>query len=128
MDSSAPSTTATGSAGYRRVSFFSRNRLGAKFGAIFEEIPPSRLCFWFGPLIYAASLGMVAAMLPLATCTLIVSRCDGLSFRLEELDPALAYGGAAALHAILFAPILVGVLRLGRPGLSGGYALLVADL
>ena len=46
--------------------------------------------------------------------------------RLEGLDPALAYGRAATLHAILFAPILVGVLRLGRPWLAVGYALIAA--
>jgi O-antigen ligase len=46
--------------------------------------------------------------------------------RLEGLDPALAYGRAATLHAMLFAPILIGVLRLGRPWLAAGYALLAA--
>jgi O-antigen ligase len=46
--------------------------------------------------------------------------------RLEGLDSALAYGRAAALHAILFASILVGVLRLGRPWLAVGYALIAA--
>ncbi len=221
MASSAPSTTATGSADYRRMSSFSRERLVAKFPAIGEDIPLTLLCFWFGPLIYAASLGTVAAMLLLATCTLIVSRRDGLPIiakniralcaampllawmlasaarspdseatanvklrvavlfsggtllvagfallpvqrlrrpliatalglsvprdmiavdfasgghlarvfrgpRLKGLDPALAGGRAATLRAILFAPILVGVLRVGRPRLSGGYALLAA--
>jgi hypothetical protein len=62
----------------RRVPFFSRNGLVAKFRAIFEEIPLSLLCFQFATLIYAASLGTAAAMLLLATCTLIVSRCGGL--------------------------------------------------
>jgi hypothetical protein len=99
MDSSAPWTTATGSADYRRLPFFSRNGLVAKFRAIFEEIPLSLLCFWFGTLTYAASLGTVAAMLLLATCTLIVSRRGGLPLRLEELDLALVRGGAATLHA-----------------------------
>jgi O-antigen ligase len=46
--------------------------------------------------------------------------------RLEGLDPALAYGRAATLHAMLFAPILVGVLRLGKPWLAAGYALIAA--
>jgi hypothetical protein len=99
MDSSAPSTTATRSADYRWVPFYSRSRLVAEFRAIFEEIPLSLLCFWFGPLIYAASLGTVAVMLLLATCTLIVSRCGGLLLRLEEVDPAHVCGGAATLHA-----------------------------
>ena len=99
MDSSAPSKIATRSADYRWLSFFSRIRLVAEFRAIFEEIPLSLLCFWFGPLIYAASLGTVAAMLLLATCTLILSRCGGLPLRLEGIDPALVDGGAATLHA-----------------------------
>ncbi|MBV8506365.1 MAG: hypothetical protein JOZ11_11245, partial [Alphaproteobacteria bacterium] len=198
-----------------------RHRLAAKFRAIAEDIPLTLLCFWFGPLVYAASLGTVAAMLLLAACTLVASRPDGLpiiaksiralsaavpllawmlasaawspdseaaadltlrmavlfsggtllvaSFallplqrlrppliatalglsaagaiiavdlasgghlarffrgpRLEGLDPALAYGRAATLHAILFAPILVGVLRLGRPWLAVGFALIAA--
>jgi len=186
-----------------------------------EDTPLSLLCFSFGPLIYAASLGTVAAMLLLAVCTLIAARADDLPIiaksiralsvvvpllawmlasaawspdseaaanmllrvavlfsggtllvasyallplqrlrrpliasalglsaagaiiavdlasgghlarvfrgpRLDGLDPALAYGRAATLHAILFAPILVGVLRLGRPWLAAGYALLSA--
>ena len=221
MDLSAPPTTATGSTNYLRVRFFSRHRLAAKFRAIAEDIPLTLLCFWFGPLVYAASLGTVAAMLLLAACTLVAPRPDGLpiiaksiralsaavpllawmlasaawspdseaaadltlrmavlfsggtllvaSFallplqrlrppliatalglsaagaiiavdlasgghlarffrgpRLEGLDPALAYGRAATLHAILFAPILVGVLRLGRPWLAVGFALIAA--
>ena len=221
MDSSAQSTTATGSTNYLRAPFFSRHRLAAKFRAIAEDIPLTLLCFWFGPLIYAASLGTVAAMLLLTVCTLVTPRPEGLpiiaesshalsaampllawmlasaarspdseaaavltlrmavlflggtllvaSFallplqrlrppliatalglsaagaiiavdlasgghlarffrgpRLEGLDPALAYGRAATLHAILFAPILVGVLRLGRPWLAVGYALIAA--
>jgi O-antigen ligase len=201
------------------VSFLSRDRRAAKFRAIAEDIPLSLLCFSFGPLIYVASLGTVAAML-LAACMLIASRdrlpiiaksiralstvvpllvwmlasaawspdseaaanvmlrvavlfsggtllvasfallplqrlrrpliasALGLSAagaiiavdlasgghlarvfrgpRLEDLNPALAYGRAATLHAMLFAPILVGVLRLGRPWLAAGYALLAA--
>ena len=90
MDSSAPSTTATGSTNYHRVSFPSRDRQAAKFRAIAEDIPLSLLCFSFGPLIYVASLGTVAAMLLLAACMLIAS--------------ALGISARRAITAVDFAP------------------------
>jgi hypothetical protein len=46
--------------------------------------------------------------------------------RLNGVDPALGYGRAATLHAILLAPVLVGLLRLGFPRLAVGFALLAA--
>jgi O-antigen ligase len=46
--------------------------------------------------------------------------------RLNGVDPALGYGRAATLHAILLAPVLVGLLRLGFPRLAIGFALLAA--
>src|SRR5947209_12351006 len=79
MDSSAQSTTATGSTNYPSVPLFLRHRLAAKFRVIAEDIPLSLLCFSFGPLIYAASLGTVAAMLLLAACTLVAPGPAGLA-------------------------------------------------
>src|SRR5439155_19800661 len=46
--------------------------------------------------------------------------------RLNGVDPALGYGRAATLHAILLAPVLLGLLRLGFPRLAVGFALLGA--
>jgi O-antigen ligase len=46
--------------------------------------------------------------------------------RLNGVDPALGYGRAATLHAILLAPVLVGLLRLGFPRLAVGFAFLAA--
>ena len=46
--------------------------------------------------------------------------------RLDGVDPALGYGRAATLHAILLAPVLVGLLRLGFPRLAVGFVLLAA--
>ena len=41
-------------------------------------------------------------------------------------DPALDYGRAAILHAMLLVPVSVGLLRLGAPLLAAGYALFTA--
>jgi len=41
-------------------------------------------------------------------------------------DPALDYGRAAILHAILLVPVSVGLLRFGAPHLAAGYAVLTA--
>jgi O-antigen ligase len=46
--------------------------------------------------------------------------------RLDGVDPALGYGRAATLHAILFAPVLIGLLRCGFRRLAVGFALLGA--
>jgi exopolysaccharide production protein ExoQ len=221
MSSSRSSTTATRStADCRWASLLSRVRLaGVKVSS--KDIPLSLLCLAFGPLLYAAWLGTVAAMLVLACVALIVSRHDGLpivpksvralmivvpllawmlasaiwsldgkasavvtlrvavllsggfvlvtSFALlppdrlrlpliasalglsaasavvagdlalgghlalflhgprpDGTDPALAYGRAATLNAILMVPVLVGLLRLGAFRLAAAYALLTA--
>lgn len=78
MSFSRPSTTATGSAAeYRWASSLSRaGAVGPK--VISKDIPLNLLCLTFGPLVYAALLGTVAAMLVLASVSLIVSRQDGL--------------------------------------------------
>lgn len=219
MSSSRPSTTATGStADCRWVSPLARAKPVVP-GAIGKDIPLSLLCLAFGPLVYAASLATVAAMLILAVASLIISRNDGVpiaassiralaivvpllawmlvsatwsldgtasvvvmlrvavllsggfvlvgSFALLPLerlrvplmalalglstagavvavdlalgghlalflhgpqphgiDPALAYGRAATLNAVLMVPVLVGLSRLGTPRLALTYALL----
>jgi O-antigen ligase len=44
----------------------------------------------------------------------------------EGFDPALEYGRAATLHAILLIPVVIGLLGLRAPRLAAGYALLGA--
>ena len=46
--------------------------------------------------------------------------------RLDGVDPALGYGRAATLHAMFFAPVLIGLLRCGFRRLAVGFALLAA--
>jgi hypothetical protein len=61
-----------------------------------EDIPLGLLGFSFGPLIYAAALGRVAAMLLLAVCTLIAARPDGLPFiakSIRALSAAMSKAG-----------------------------------
>ena len=219
MNSSGPSIIATGSTpNLRWASLLSRISPTSGPEAIGKDIPLSLLCLSFGPLIYAASLGTVTAMLLLAAVTLIVPRPSsvpiivksiralaavapllvwmlasatwsldgeasaGLTLRLavlfsagtllvtsfgflplerlhrplmalalglsaagatiavdlvlgghlarflhgsprDGIDPALAYGRAATLNAILLVPVLVGLLRLGAPRLAAGYGL-----
>jgi exopolysaccharide production protein ExoQ len=221
MTSSRPSTSAAESGADRLpASLLSRAKLAGLPGYA-KDFPLSLLCLLLGPLVYAASLATVAAMLVLTSVTLIVSRhesvpiivksiralatvapllawmlasatwsLDGaasvdvtlrvavlflsgtllvtsfallplerlrrplmlvaLGFsaaavvvvvdlklgghlarflrepRLDGIDPALAYGRAATLHAILLVPVFVGLLRLGVPRLAVGYALLAA--
>jgi exopolysaccharide production protein ExoQ len=215
MTSFRPSTAAAES-----DTLLSRAKVGALSGYI-EDAPLSLPCLLLGPLVYAASLATVAAMLVLTSVALFVSRHDGVpiigksigtlaavapllawmlasatwsldgaasadvtlrvavlffsgillvtSFalmplerlrrplmsvaigfsaaavavvvdlklgghlarflhepRLDGIDPALAYGRAATLHAILLVPVFVGLLRLGVPRLAAGYALLAA--
>jgi O-antigen ligase len=221
MTSSRPSTsTAESAADPRCVSVFSRAKF-AGFQDHAKDIALGLLCLSLGPLIYAASLATVAAMLILTCAALMVSRRDSASIlvnsmlplagfapllvwmlvsaawsldggasvevtlrlavlflsgtllvtsfallpierlrrpltavalgfsgaavvvvadlelgghlarflhepRLNGVDPALGYGRAATFHAILLAPVLVGLLRLGFPRLAVGYALLAA--
>lgn len=78
MRSSRKSTTAAGStADCRRVFPLPRaEAVGLKTSG--KDIPLSLLCLTFGPLLYAVSLGRVAAMLILAFVSLIASPHDGL--------------------------------------------------
>jgi exopolysaccharide production protein ExoQ len=219
MSSPRPSTTATGStADSRSASPLAWTKdVGFKVGT--NDIPLSLLCLAFGPLVNAASLATVAAMLVLACVAWIISRSEGLpvvatsiralaviapflawmlastiwsldssasvvvmlrvavlfaagcvlatSFALLPLDrlrssliamalgltaaaafvagdlalgghlalflhgprpagvdPALAYGRAATLNAILVVPLLVGLWRLGAFRLGAAYAVL----
>lgn len=111
MDSSVPSTTATGSADYRRVPFFSRNGLVACGGAVLGWDRSCReLCLAAGPAAAPAPDRVDTRPLGAAGHNrrrLRAGSALGARFyrpELEELDPALAGGGAATLHAIFFAP------------------------
>jgi O-antigen ligase len=221
MTSSRPSTSAAeSSADCGWASLLSRAKVAGLHGYA-KDLPLSLACLLLGPLVYAASLATVAAMLVLTSVVLIASRHDSVpiivkgfralgaivpllawmlvsaawsldgaasadvtlrvavlllsgillvtSFalspveqlrrpliavalgfsgaaavvvvdlelggrlarflyepRLNGIDPALGYGRAATLHAILLAPVLVGLLRLGFPRLAVGFALLAA--
>jgi O-antigen ligase len=103
MNSFRPSITAARStANFRWVSFFYRVRPASRPHAIGKDIPLSVLCLSFGPLMYAASVGTVTAMLLLAGVTLIVSRPSGVpiiakSIRaLAAVTPLLAWMLASA--------------------------------
>ena len=219
MSSSRPSTTPNGStANCRWASPLSRAKVaGLKVDS--KDIPLSLMCLTIGPLVYAASLGTVAAMLVLAFLSLVLSHQHGLpvaarsirtfayiapflawmlassawsldskaaaavmlrvtvlvsggivlvtSFALLPLerlrlpltaaalglstggvvvavdlvlgghfaiflhgpqpagiDPALAYGRAATLNAILMVPVLVGLWRFGAPRFAAACAFL----
>jgi exopolysaccharide production protein ExoQ len=103
----------------------SRPRTAARQGRAFrgspgrQKVPVSRaldknvllslLCLSLGPLVYAAWLGTVAAMLALASVALIASRRDGL--------PALA-GGMRAFAAFL--PLLAWMFASAGWSLDGG--------
>ena len=56
--------------------------------------PLSPLCLAFGPLVHAASLGTVAAMLVLAFVSRIVSHCDGLPTVTRSIPTAAGCGDA----------------------------------
>jgi hypothetical protein len=94
MSSSWPSTIATGStADGRWASPLSRSKdVGLKVSS--KDIPLSLLCLAFGPLVHAASLGTVAAMLVLAFVPLIVSHCDGLPTVTRSIRTAAGCGDA----------------------------------
>ncbi len=220
MNSFRPSPSTVSAADRRYTPLLPRAK-GIDFQDDAHDSPLSLLCLFFGPLIYAASLATVAAILALTCAALIVSRADGVSIlarsirplaafapllvwmlvsatwsldslasvevtwrvaalflsgtllvtsfaqlpleqlqrpliavalglsgaaavvvvdlklgghlarylyapRLDGVDPALGYGRAATLHAILFAPVLIGLLRLRFRGLAVGFALLAA--
>ena len=78
MSSSRPSTTVTGStADCRWKSPLPRAKaVGLKISS--EDIPLNLLCLTFGPLLYGASLGTVAAILIFPFVSIIVSHHDGL--------------------------------------------------
>lgn len=218
MSSIGPSASADEPAPEGRWSGLLSRTKPAGFHADAADILLSLLCLFLGPLVYAASLGTVAAMLVLTSATLVASRHAGapvmaksigalaavapllvwmlasalwspdgaasvdvalrvsalfaagillvasfglrplerlrlpliataLGFsaagavvavdlvlgghlalflhgpRLDDIDPALAYGRAATLHAILLPPILVGLRRLGARRLAAACAL-----
>ena len=78
MSSSRPSTTVTGStADCRWKSPLPRAKaVGLKISS--KDIPLNLLCLTFGPLLYGASLGTVAAILIFPFVAIIVSHHDGL--------------------------------------------------
>jgi exopolysaccharide production protein ExoQ len=219
MSAPRPSTSAAGStADSRWASSLSRAEVAGSRASI-KDIALSLLCLSFGPVVYAASLGTVAAMLVLTSVTLVVSRHDsvpimtksiravaasapllvwmvasaawsldgdataGVALRVavlfcggtllvasfaqlplerlrqplmasalgfsvagavvsvdlasgghfarflhgaqpDGIDPALAYGRAATLNAILMVPVLVGLLLLRARRLAAAYALI----
>jgi len=220
MISSRPSTSAASAADPRSRPSLSRAE-GAGFQEYASDIALGLPCLLLGPLIYAASLATVAALLGLACAALIGSRHDSASIlagatrllaafvpllvwmlmsatwsldsaasvevtlrvavlflsgsllvagfarlpleqlkkslialalglsaaaavvvvdlalgghlarylyapRLDGVDPALGYGRAATLHAMFFAPVLIGLLRCGFRRLAVGFALLAA--
>ena len=152
-----PTIAARSGADCRRASFISRRR-----PAIGRDTPISLLCLAFGPLIYAESLGTVAAMLLLAGAALVLPRPRGVPViakairALAIVAPLLAWmlasatwsldGDASASLMLRFCALLsagtllvtsFGVLpleRLRRPltalavGLSAAGAAVAADL
>jgi O-antigen ligase len=73
-----------------------------------REITLSLLCLSLGPLVYAASLATVAAMLVLTMVALIVSRQDSVSIILRSIRALVA-----------FAPLLVWMLASAAWSLDG---------
>ena len=100
MSSSRPSTTAAGStADCRWASPLPRaEAVGLKISS--KDIPLSLLCLTFGRLLYAASLGTVAAMLILAFVSLIASPHDGLPIAARTIR---AFAMVVPLLALMFA-------------------------
>jgi len=90
----------------------------------FASLPIERLA---GPLT-AVGLGFAGASVVVAVDLELGGHLARFLHepRLNGVDPALGYGRAATLHAILLAPVLVGLLRLGFPRLAVGFALLGA--
>jgi exopolysaccharide production protein ExoQ len=108
MTSSRPPTSAAESAvDCRRVSLVARGKIaGLQDNA--REITLSLLCLSLGPLVYAASLATVAAMLVLTMVTLIVSRQDSVSIILRTVRVLVA-----------FAPLLLWMLASAAWSLDG---------
>ena len=108
MTSSRPPTSAAESAAdCRRVSLVARGKIaGLQDNA--REITLSLLCLSLGPLVYAASLATVAAMLVLTMVTLIVSRQDSVSIILRTVRVLVA-----------FAPLLLWMLASAAWSLDG---------
>ena len=108
MTSSRPPTSAAESAAdCRRVSLVARGKIaGLQDNA--REITLSLLCLSLGPLVYAASLATVAAMLVLTMVTLIVSRQDSVSIILRAVRVLVA-----------FAPLLLWMLASAAWSLDG---------
>src|SRR5271166_7041047 len=138
MSSSRSSTTATGStADCRWASLRSRVKfVGIKVSS--TDIPLSLLCLAFGPLVYAAWLGTVGAMLVLACVALIVSRHEGLPIvarsvrALVIVVPLLAWMLASATwsldgEASAVVTLRVAVLLSGGFGRVTSFALLPLD-
>jgi len=131
MSSSRPSTPDTGSTtDCRRTSPLPRaEAVGLKISS--KDIPLSLLCLTFGPLLYAASLGTVAAMLILAFVSLIVSPHDGLPIVARSIRafaivvPLLAWmlaSGAWSLDGEASAAVMLRLAVLA----SGGFVLVTS--
>jgi O-antigen ligase len=105
-------------------------RLAALFSAgtllvtSFDLLPLERL---HRPLM-ALALGLSAAGATIAFDLALGGHLDRILHgpRPAGFDPALDYGRAAILHAILLVPISVSLLRLGAPRLAVGSALITA--
>jgi O-antigen ligase len=97
---------------------------GALFVTCFDVLPLARL---HRPLA-ALAVGLSAAGAAAAADILLGGHLARVLHGplLEGFDPALEYGRAATLHAILLIPIFIGLLRLRAPRLAAGYALLGA--
>ena len=99
MTSSRRSTaTAEAAAVCRRASLLARAKVAGLHDNA-RDTALSILCLCLGPLVYAASLATVAAMLVLTMVTLIVSRQDSVSIILRSIRALVA-----------FAPLLVWML------------------
>jgi exopolysaccharide production protein ExoQ len=103
-----PSTAAAeAAAACRRASLLARAKVaGLQDNA--KDITLSVLCLSLGPLVYAASLATVAAMLVLTMVTLIVSRQDSVSIILRSIHALVA-----------FAPLLLWMLASAAWALDG---------
>src|SRR4029077_1837117 len=107
MTSSRPSTAAGSAADCRWVSLVARGKIaGLRDDA--RDITLGALCLSLGPLVYAASLATVAAMLVLTIAALIASRQHSVS---------IMVGSIRAL--VVFAPLLVWMLASAAWSLDG---------
>src|SRR6202040_27046 len=79
---------------------------GAALPGYAKDLPLSLLCLLLGPLVYAASLATVAAMLVLTSVALIASRHDGVPIiaksvrALAVVAPLLAWMLASAAWSL----------------------------